>query len=122
MSRYYLKGKKPGDEVVIGVGPEAFFVHYNEDKVQSAFEDGRVLDESKGWIKDFYFFEYDMPLLEALEAARTVAEVDDELAAIIREDYRQAIGQRQPTPDHIAWLTAEARKRPGVGSASFAGV
>ena len=131
MSKYYLKGKNPKDELCIGVDRARFiFAHFNEDRVQSAAEQGKTLPESRGWIKNFHFDKsYEVPgfgrspaLFAAMDAARTVAEVPDQLAAIIKEDYRAAEGQRSYTDEDIEEYSMMARSLPGVGSASWAGL
>lgn len=132
MSRYYLKGKNPRDELCIGVDRARFiFVHFNEDRIQSAYDSGRELPpESKAWIRDFHFgATYDVEgfgrspaLFAALDAARSVAHVPDELAAIIREDFRIATGEKKYNRQDVDELTRRARALPGVSSASYAGL
>lgn len=115
MSKYYLKGRNEGDRVTIGVDHAGFlYVHLNEERYESAMDEGEEPDPATCWVRDIFFDQHEQPLLTALNHAREVADVDDELAAIIREDYRMAIGQREIVREEVEELTRIAKSRPGV--------
>jgi hypothetical protein len=113
MSRYIIHGREPGTDVNFGVDHAGFiYVHYNEDLL----EDGDY-EEGEAWEENFFFKDHYNVLLAALTKIREVADVDDNLAAILREDFRMAIGQREYDADGVRWLTSQARKCEGVVTA-----